>query len=232
MKRRPPAGNVRLVQHVHGNQRYVITSKAGDTVQLESHLERKLAYRTDRDPVVKRYTSQPETLTGTNDAGRHVSYTPDFKIEYFDGRIELHEVTLDARRSKASSLAREALGRKICTERGWKYIVHTREVLPGDTELANLARFYMFRATSYLNTDIAKIIRGSLTPSQPVYALQFVNDLSDLHGLQISRLYPVLCHMIWHSQVEIDWLIRFFDGVLPDRKNGKVWLVGKEQSND
>src|SRR5260370_39988761 len=98
MKRKPPAGNVRRVQSIDGNLRYTITSKTGRIVQCESHLERRLALRLDRNRMVRDYTSQPETMHFINAKGEVQSYTPDFKSWLLDGRVHIHEVTLLSRR--------------------------------------------------------------------------------------------------------------------------------------
>lgn len=42
LKRKPPPGNVRRVASIGGNLRYTITSKADQTIQCESFLERVL----------------------------------------------------------------------------------------------------------------------------------------------------------------------------------------------
>jgi hypothetical protein len=55
LKRKPPANNVRRVTAIGNNSRYTITNKNGETVQCESHSERKLALCNDRDPMVKNY---------------------------------------------------------------------------------------------------------------------------------------------------------------------------------
>jgi len=227
-KRRPPENNVRRVQHVSGNQRYTITSKAGETVQCESNLERRLALRADRNPNVKRYTSQPETLQFIDSKGHRSHYTPDFRLEFFNGDVELHEVTLESRRQeKASIRAREEIARLICNARGWKYVVHIQEVLPNDTELANLFRFYSFRPNGFGNNLIARLIKNSLMSKQPRLARQIVEELSKEHDIAANVLYPVLAHMVWHNELDINWQVPFFDGVLPHRLTGKVDLVNR-----
>jgi hypothetical protein len=76
MKRKPPVGNSRRVQYIDGNSRYVITNKAGKTVQCESFQERKLALLLERDHTVVDYTSQPDPFHYTTaDCYQNVTIT-------------------------------------------------------------------------------------------------------------------------------------------------------------
>ena len=56
----------------------------------------------------------------------------DKKVWRTDGRIELHEVSVETRRQQHAALReREAAATAICQDRGWSYSVHTdRSLLP------------------------------------------------------------------------------------------------------
>ena len=107
LRRKPPANNVRRVAAIGKNSRYAITNKYGETVQCESHTERKLALRIDRDPRVKNYRSQPLRISYVDSEENHHTYVPDFQVWRLDGSIEIHEVTLSERRLQPNAQRRE-----------------------------------------------------------------------------------------------------------------------------
>src|SRR5579871_4566327 len=119
--RKPPPGNVRRVVYVDHNVRGVTTNKRGQLVQFESELEHALILLLERDPSVVDYRSQPEVLHFCDAAGQPRIYTPDFQVWRPGGRVELHEVTVEARRAQRAALhQREAAAKAICRERGWR----------------------------------------------------------------------------------------------------------------
>jgi hypothetical protein len=153
-KRKPPPGNVRRVICLGNNFRGVTTNKRGHLVQFESEQEHKLILLLERDSTVADYASQPETLHFQDDSGRQRSYTPDFQVWRIDGGIELHEVTVEARRVARESLQqRETAAHAICGQRGWRYVVHTDETLPSGYEYTNLDFLAPFRAKSYATAE-------------------------------------------------------------------------------
>jgi hypothetical protein len=138
-KRKPPPGNVRRVVCLGANCRGITTTKRGRLVQFESEQERKLLLLLERDVTVADYCSQPETLTFATADGSLTRYTPDFQVWRTDGRIELHEVTLEARRqARGAPPPREVAAQALCQARGWHYLVHTDLTLPRGYEYANL----------------------------------------------------------------------------------------------
>ena len=96
------------------------------------------------------YCSQPETLAFVAADGRARHYTPDFQVWRTDGRIELHEVTVEARRqAQGVPPPREVAAQLVCQQRGWRYLVHTDQTLPRGYAYANLDIFSAFRVASY-----------------------------------------------------------------------------------
>lgn len=97
MHRKPPRGNVR---HVHSNGQTevgVLVNKCGRTIQYEAFSEHIYYLQLDRDPAVRDYQSQPETLLFTDVQGQQHRYTPDVQVWKQDGTIEIHEITRSAR---------------------------------------------------------------------------------------------------------------------------------------
>lgn len=194
LKRKPPSGNVRRVASIAGNLRYTITSKADQTVQCESYLERKLTLCFDRDPSIESYVSQPERLTYMDTEGKSHTYVPDFMVWKTNGQIELHEVTLTSRSNDKHIQERAAAARSICQERGWRYIVHTEVTLPQETEEANLLALARYRPTAYANAEVEQRVIKLLATPMPFRTL--VTEITQTLSLQESTVVSALCHLL------------------------------------
>lgn len=204
MKRKPPAGNVRRVVSLGNNFRGVTTNKRGHLIQFESEQEHKLILLLERDSTVTDYVSQPETLLFCDDAGRQRTYTPDFKVWRVDGQIELHEVTVEARRAERESVQRrETAAYAICRERGWRYIVHTDLTLPSGYEYTNLEFLAPFRADTYADAESTAWWTGQLTGGEPVHPRSILSQAGAewAAALLLNALY----HLLWHGMVQMDW---------------------------
>ena len=203
-KRKPPLGNVRRVASIGTNCRGVTTNKRGRLVQFESEHERILILLLERDSTVLDFCSQPETLAYVAADGRTRHYTPDFQVWRADGRIELHEVTVEARRqAQGGPPPREVAAQLICQQRGWRYLVHTDQTLPHGYAYANLDILSAFRSASY--ADPAAVswwlqqvrLRG---PAHPHALLPYSIGATD-QGRFLSTLY----HLVWQDQIQMDW---------------------------
>jgi len=203
-KRKPPPGNVRRVISLGNNFRGVTTNKRGHLVQFESEQERKLILLLERDPTVTDYISQPETLHFCDDSGRQRTYTPDFKVWRTDGQIELHEVTIEARRvARESLLQREAAARAICQQRGWHYIVHTDQTLPCGYEYANLDFLAAFRANTYANAEMTAWWLEQLAGQEQVHPRSVLTRAGS--DLAAGSLLNGLYHLLWHGIIQMNW---------------------------
>lgn len=231
LKRKPPTGNVRRVAPISTNLRYAITSKADETVQCESFQERKLTLLFDRDPTVQEYKSQPERLTFTDADGHSRTYVPDFMVWRTTGEIEIHEVTLTSRREARLSIQeREQAARKICQQRGWRYIVHTEATLPQATEEANLLAMSRYRPSIYANTGVTVAIHRRLNGEKRKSVSPLIGELTQELSLPTPTVISVLCHLMWHRVIGTDLTSRllFVNAALaPDVQ---VWLNKKERS--
>jgi hypothetical protein len=203
-KRKPPPGNVRRVICLGNNFRGVTSNKRGHLIQFESEQEHKLILLLERDSTVADFASQPETLHFQDDGGRQRSYTPDFKVWRTDGSIELHEVTVEARRVARESLQqREAAAHAICDQRGWRYVVHTDETLPSGYEYTNLDFLAPFRAQGYATAEGTEWWLGRLAAGEPVHPRSVVSRPGP--ELATATLLNVLYHLLWHDMVQMDW---------------------------
>lgn len=237
MKRNPPVGNVRRVAPIDRNSRGNVMNKVGITVQFESREERKHLLRTDRDPHVLDYRSQPLRIFH-DDSGKTYdeydekrtdlkqkmhTYVPDFKIWKDDGSIELHEITLSERRLQPGAQRREKAAREYCGKRGWRYMVFTEETLPTDTEAANLIELYMFRPRVYARSDIEAAVREKLVNGERLSLSLLIKDIT--HELQLPSgvVAPCLYHLLWHRKIHTDFSsLIFLDSiVLPQTL---VWI--------
>lgn len=213
--RNPPTDNVRRVRSFSGNLCGVITNKMGRVVQFESFGERSLLLRLERDWTVTDYCSQPETLTYAGAEGRTCHYTPDFVVWRSDGRIELHEVTLSARRSQPSARGREQAAQAVCTQRGWQYRVHTEQDLAEGTELVNLLRLYPYRVTAYAEGVVQAHLVNWLTLGTSTLLTALAAQLAEATAWDLTRIWGALFHEVWHGELAIDWQHPFFYGAVP-----------------
>ena len=204
-KRKPPSGNVRRVAPIGGNLRYTVTGKTDQTIQCESFQERKLTLLFDRDPGIRTYVSQPERFTYLDSSGKTHTYTPDSMVWRDTGEIEIHEVTLTSRQNTSSIQEREKAARKICKERGWRYIVHTEATLPQATEEANLLALARYRPAAYANQEVASDVESRLVDaSSPVFFHTLVTQMTHALQLQEALVVSALCHLLWHGKLETD----------------------------
>ena len=203
-KRKPPPGNVRRVVSIGNNFRGVTTNKQGHLVQFESEQERKLVLLLERDPSVADYLSQPEVLSYQDADGRIRTYTPDFKVWRTDGCIELHEVTVEARRAARPSLQqRETAAHALCQVRGWRYLVHTDQTLPTGYEYASLDFLAAFRSQAYASPECTGWWLAQLAERGPVHPGQILAQAESAFdpGLLLDSLY----HLLWHDAVQMNW---------------------------
>jgi hypothetical protein len=222
-KRNPPPGNMRRVASLGNNFRGVTTNKQGRLVQFESEQEHKLVLLLERDPTVADYVSQPEALPFQDANGQQRTYIPDFKVWRSDGRIELHEVTVEARRQERHSLQqREAAASAICLQRGWRYVVHTDQTLPSGYQYANLDFLAAFRARTYTSPASAAWWLEQLVVDEVVYPQAVLAQAGP--DWPVGILFNCLYHLIWHGAVQMDWDQPFiWQGNL--HPAARVWLA-------
>lgn len=201
LKRKPPAGNVRRVASIGNNIRGVTANKRGRLVQFESEQERKLILLLERNATVTDYISQPETLTYYDDEGRERRYTPDFQVWRSNGRIEIHEVTIEKRQQTQAQRAIAAAA--ICQQRGWTYHIHTEKTLPTGYEYANLNFLAPFRAQIYVHQESVAWWLAYLERQEKSIVQMALTQAPDtlLPGILLNTIY----HLLWHNQVHMDW---------------------------
>ena len=228
LKRKPPAGNVRRVAPIGNNLRYAVTSKADETVQCESFQERKLTLLFDRDESVQKYRSQPERFAWTDAFGNSRTYTPDFLVWKTTGEVEIHEVTLTSRQDRRSLQEREWIARKICQQRGWRYIVHTEATLPQATEEANLLALSRYRPRIYANDAVTTILCQRLNGNERKAVCLLIAELAHALSLPIPTVISAICHLIWHRVIDTDLTsgLLFVNAALAPYV--QVWLNEKE----
>lgn len=203
-KRRPPEGNVRRVAPIGNNLRGVFTNKAGRTVQFESFAEQTFLLRLDRSRDVKDYVSQPERFDFLDAKGKSHRYVPDFKVWKYDGSIEIHEITRTERQDKPSIRLREEAARSICQSRGWKYIVHTEQILPGSIEAVNLLTLLYFRPQVHSNQQVRASVEEQLQQYNSLSLRSLLLKTTNGLALQEYTVFASLCHLLWHLEIAAD----------------------------
>lgn len=205
MRRNPKAGSVRRPRPIGRNIRYTFVNLAGETQETESGLERLFTLLKDREPRVKSYVSQPERLSYIDENFVKRTYVPDFMVLLKNGDIEIHEITVSSRRETDSARRREAAARRIYSERGWKYYVHTEESLPQRTEATNLFALHGFKPRAYRVADAATEIKSRLANATgPVYLRALVAEIAEQSNILLADAVSTALHMIWHREVESD----------------------------
>jgi len=226
LKRKPPAGNTRRVKSTGRNLCGVITNKVGRTVQFESFAERSLLLRLDRSADVVDYLSQPEQITYTDSSGKRHSYTPDYQVWHTDGRVSLHEVTLEQRLKQPPIQRRHAAATAACLEWGWTYHIHTEATLPQGSELANLLALWAYRPTRHGDLRVQGAFCHLLADSdQQLYPL--VMRLHRQSGQSVAQIACCLYHLLWHDVVQMDWRDLLFQDGVPNPE-AVLWLKGGE----
>jgi hypothetical protein len=230
MKRKPPKGNSRRVQYIDGNIRFTITNKAGDSVQCESFQERKLTLLMHRDHKVVNYMSQPDPIHYITSTGIHHSYPPDFRVNFITGPDAIWEVALSQRRKEKPSIQeREYMANILFPSMGLTYHVFTEEVLPNDTETANLMVFYASRFDRCANPVVQDAALHVLS-NRPLHIEQLISQVMAQSHLERGIVHITLRYLIWHGVLEIDWKKLFYPttpltGKMPS-KTAMVWVPG------
>jgi hypothetical protein len=223
LKRKPPENNVRRVAAIGDNSRYAITNKNGETVQCESHTERKLALRFDRDRRVKNYRSQPLRISYVDSEDKPHSYVPDFQVWRWDGSIEIHEVTLSQRRLLPHAQSREKAAQLHCDKEGWRYVVHTEGSLPNDTEGANLLALYAYRPSVYSRAEVAHAVIEKFGIGQHILLRELCRAISQDLDLPSATVSTAIYHLMWHGKIATDLRSLIFVDSVPT-SNTYVWL--------
>jgi hypothetical protein len=223
LKRKPPENNVRRVAAISNNGRYTITNKNGETVQCESYAERKLALRIDRDRQVRNYRSQPLRIDYVDSEGKSHTYVPDFQVWRWDGSVEIHEVTLSERRLLPNAQRREKAAQEYCDKEGWRYIVHTEDSLPNDTEGANLLALYAYRPSVYSRADVARAVFEKFGISQQILLCQLIRTISQDLNLPSASVSTAIYHLMWHGKIATNLCSLIFVDNVPTSST-YVWL--------
>ncbi len=206
----------------------VTTNKNGHTVQFESFAERILLLLFERDKTVLDYRSQPETFEFTDRDKKLRRYTPDFKVWKTDGTIEIHEVTRTERQEQLRISEREAGARKICQDRHWKYIVHTEQTLPQETEATNLLALLHYRLKAYAHDTVIVAVLEHLKQNSTVQLHRCVEYIAHQLDLAEPLVFTTLCHLLWHGEISTDLqkLLIFDSAFAP---SATVWLPKEEK---
>ncbi len=133
-------------------------SQVNKPVQFESSLERDFIYLLEFNSNVKFYLEQPLEIKFEDLEGKKRKYTPDFIVEYFDGKIELIEIkyksVLISKRDELE--VKFDAAKKFCKKNKFEFKVITDEYIRNEkeSELINykfLSRYRSFFKNINLN---------------------------------------------------------------------------------
>jgi hypothetical protein len=229
LKRKPPAGNVRRVKSINGSFPGTTVNKEHQTVQVESFQERLQYLRFNRDPTVRNFVSQPETLTWKDDKKHIRHYTPDCIVWRTNDETEMYEITRTERLDQPAQKERMTIAGRICKDRDWRYIVQTEANLPNRVESANLLALARFRPTSWADPEVVACWEKCHKPGEALPLLALADRVAASLETSANAVLPTLCHLLWHSRLMADLKKTLFAYAYPTRQ-AIVWRP--EQSKE
>jgi hypothetical protein len=221
---KPPPGNVRRVASFGGNSISIFINKRGELIQTESFNERRLTREWEQNPKIYNYRSQPETFYYTDSRGVERSYTPDFKVWWVDGTIEIYEITIRYRKENMESLReRERAARKICKARDWRYICITEDGLPSLTKDCNLQALEPYRSTDFANENVKNAVLDELEKGGRRNLCELIEAVCVLLELPYQIVFSAIFHMMWQGTIITDFERLILDEALP-AEDVYIWL--------
>lgn len=121
------------------------------SIQFESSLERDFIYLLEFNPNVKFYLEQPLEIIYKDSNGKKRKYTPDFIIEYFDGKVELIEIKYESTLlSKKEELeVKFTAARKFCMENKFDFKTITDKIIRIEKEFELFNYKFLSRYKSF-----------------------------------------------------------------------------------
>lgn len=134
-------------------------SQVNKPVQFESSLERDYIYLLEFNSNVKFYLEQPLEIKYEDYNGKKRKYTPDFIVEYFDGKIELIEIkyksVLISKRDELEIKFEAA--KKFCKKNQFEFKVITDDYIRIEKESELINYKFLSRYKSFFkNIDLQK----------------------------------------------------------------------------
>jgi hypothetical protein len=203
LKRRPPANNIRRAKTNGSNTWGSTTNQQNETVQFESGLAKELLVMLLRKPGVVRVVSEPVVITFLDTNGKKRTYTPDYKVIYDDGKIEIHEFSMSHARLRSEIQERELGAVKHFGDMGWAYIVHTEYDLPSPTEYANLRAIRKFAPKVYDDPVVSRTVNAILilNAGRKVSICELASQVCATLNVPKSWVYSIIWHSIWHNKL-------------------------------
>lgn len=204
---------------------YLWMSKFNKLRAFESLLEQTILLDLDRDEEVHRVWTQPFRIEGLdpNRGNRRVYPTPDILVEYTNGELELIEVKPEHKLKRPQRAAHRGndeafdratkswkrLQRSLHYQRnafkdlGWK--VSTRSELSAERR-ANLEYLSLYRRPLPNKDNLADEVLKQASSG----AMRLVDLAAKVPGGFVSAM-PVILHLVWHHQLEININQRLFE---------------------
>ncbi len=203
-----PMGSGKGDSDWRGLNKHEATTQTSKGQRTSGHIYRpeltRCVYQFQRDRSIKDFRSQPFTFTFTDEDKRERKYTPDFIVWRSDNSIEIHEVTVAERRERSQSREREQAAQKICQEKRWKYIVHTEQTLPQETEVANLLALLPYRLMRYAHEGVGEAVRMHLSSTPCASLSDCSKSISRRLDLSEATVFRALCHLLWRGEIAAD----------------------------
>lgn len=176
--------------------------KLGRMVRYQSTIERDLLYYLEYWQAVTWYQEQPITLERILADGQCHRYTPDYEIH--EGSVKtLAECKPTDRLESQQAQQQRRIGQAWAKENGYRFVTFTDTELRAGHQLANLKLLWRY-ARPRSNPSTQPILEQIRHDGQ-----NSVAELCDKLHLPTAVVIPVVCHLLFHHQLQMDLPQRF-----------------------
>lgn len=157
-------------------------SETGQSILIESIMEKDFCYYLEFSHRVQKYSPQPETLQLVLSDGSSYEYTPDFKALFASSELTYIEVKpKDLASSDLYQMVFQAAERALA-ERGIRFQLITEEFIYRAPLLDNLKRLHRYRKESFFNKS--DLYHVSKSVPQPTVLGDLIKCLDGRNSLQ------------------------------------------------
>jgi hypothetical protein len=166
-------------------------------VRYHSTIERDLLYFLEFWQTVTWYREQPMTIEHVMADGQVRRYTPDYEI-HEDSTKSLVECKPTERLETPHAQQQRYIGKNWAEENGYRFITFTDTELRAGHQLANLKLLWRYARLrgSYPKQAILNDVRQERRSS--------VKTLSERLKIPVQTLIPIVCHLLFHHQLQMD----------------------------
>lgn len=192
---------------------YFPSIKMGRMVAFESTIERDLIYLLDYESHVASFSEQPMRITYL-DEGLTRTYTPDFQVEFANGRQIIVECKPEALMNLDENQRKFEAGQAWAKEHSWEYKIITDKGLRDGHRLENIKFLTQHARHSIPSTTKLQILQtidsfcGSGSSLQVAYTVSSVEPSPVLTAIFQMVFYHELTMALNDEKIDTDTLVR------------------------